>query len=111
MFAEQDIREDSEFAHDFGDGDFGRPSDGDDCLIFGLPRVADFIKSMGAVPAVQLGHTGRKGGMTRPWDGYYKLPENDADTWEAIERTDTRYSDKRFPRGTLMHKSVPRWLM
>lgn len=64
-----------------------------------LRRVADFIKSMGAVPAVQLGHTGRKGGMTTPWDGYYQLPEDHPDTSESIGPTDTPYGGKRFPRG------------
>ena len=49
-----------------------------------LRRVASFIKSMGAVPGIQLGHTGRKGGMTMPWDGYYQLPEDHPDSWEAI---------------------------
>ena len=64
-----------------------------------LRRVASFIKSMGAVPGIQLGHTGRKGGMTMPWDGYYQLPEDHPDSWEAIGPTDTPYGSKRFPRG------------
>ena len=64
-----------------------------------LRRVASFIKSMGAVPGIQLGHTGRKGGMTMPWDGYYQLPEDHPDSWEAIGPTDTPYGGKRFPRG------------
>ena len=64
-----------------------------------LKRVADFIKSMGAVPGVQLGHTGRKGGMTTPWDGYVQLPDDHPDLWEAIGPTDTPYGGKRFPRG------------
>ncbi|MGI4801566.1 MAG: NADH:flavin oxidoreductase/NADH oxidase [Janthinobacterium lividum] len=64
-----------------------------------LKRVADFIKSMGAVPGVQLGHTGRKGGMTTPWDGYVQLPEDHPEAWEAIGPTDIPYGGKRFPRG------------
>ena len=64
-----------------------------------LKRVADFIKSMGAVPGVQLGHTGRKGGMTTPWDGYEQLPEDHPEGWEAIGPTDIPYGGKRFPRG------------
>ena len=64
-----------------------------------LKRVADFIRSMGAVPGVQLGHTGRKGGMTTPWEGYVQLPDDHPDTWDAIGPTDTPYGGKRFPRG------------
>lgn len=64
-----------------------------------LSRVAGFIKSMGAVPGVQLGHTGRKGGMTTPWDGYVQLPDDHPLGWEAIGPTDTPYGGKRFPRG------------
>lgn len=64
-----------------------------------LSRVAGFIKSMGAVPGVQLGHTGRKGGMTPPWEGYHQLPDDHPHGWEAIGPTDTPYGGKRFPRG------------
>ncbi len=34
-----------------------------------LKRIADFIKAQGAVPAIQLGHAGRKSAMQRPWEG------------------------------------------
>ena len=34
-----------------------------------LKRIADFIKAQGAVPAIQLGHAGRKSSMQRPWEG------------------------------------------
>ncbi len=54
---------------------------------------------MGAVPGVQLGHTGRKGGMTTPWEGYVQLPDDHPDVWEAVGPTDTPYGGKRFPRG------------
>ena len=64
-----------------------------------LKRVAGFIKSMGAVPGVQLGHTGRKGGMTTPWEGYVQLPDDHPEAWEAVGPTDTPYGGKRFPRG------------
>lgn len=33
----------------------------------GLRRVSDFIKSQGAVSAIQLAHAGRKAGTYRPW--------------------------------------------
>lgn len=47
-------------------GDLGLWSDDQ---VAPLKRITDFIKSQGAVPAVQLGHAGRKGSMQRPWEG------------------------------------------
>jgi 2,4-dienoyl-CoA reductase-like NADH-dependent reductase (Old Yellow Enzyme family) len=41
----------------------------DDAQIEGLQRVNRLVNDMGAVPAIQLGHTGRKGSENRPWDG------------------------------------------
>jgi 2,4-dienoyl-CoA reductase-like NADH-dependent reductase (Old Yellow Enzyme family) len=34
-----------------------------------LKRIAAFLKSQGAVPAIQLAHAGRKASMQRPWHG------------------------------------------
>jgi 2,4-dienoyl-CoA reductase-like NADH-dependent reductase (Old Yellow Enzyme family) len=53
-----------------------------------LRRVADFIKSNGAVAAIQLGHSGRKGSTRPPWDGGNALAPEDAahgmPPWETI---------------------------
>ena len=46
----------------------------DDSQTEGLARVAAVIKDMGAVPAIQLGHTGRKGSEKKPWHGKTQLP-------------------------------------
>ncbi|PMR74776.1 NADH:flavin oxidoreductase/NADH oxidase [Billgrantia endophytica] len=35
----------------------------------GLRRLAQFLRQHGAVPAIQLGHAGRKGSTQRPWEG------------------------------------------
>jgi 2,4-dienoyl-CoA reductase-like NADH-dependent reductase (Old Yellow Enzyme family) len=40
-----------------------------DSQISGHARVAEFALLNGAIPAIQLGHAGRKGGMQRPWFG------------------------------------------
>jgi 2,4-dienoyl-CoA reductase-like NADH-dependent reductase (Old Yellow Enzyme family) len=37
--------------------------------IAGLARIARFVKSQGALPAIQLAHAGRKASMARPWHG------------------------------------------
>lgn len=64
-----------------------------------LRRITDFIKSTGAVPGVQLGHTGRKGSITPPWDGYAQLPEGHPDAWETVGPTDVPFGGDRYPRG------------
>ncbi len=52
----------------------GRITHGDlglwrDDQVAGLSRIAAFVRSQGAVPAIQLGHAGRKSAMSRPWEG------------------------------------------
>ena len=41
----------------------------DDEFIPGLKRCVDFIRQHGAVPGIQLGHSGRKARRFRPWEG------------------------------------------
>jgi 2,4-dienoyl-CoA reductase-like NADH-dependent reductase (Old Yellow Enzyme family) len=41
-------------------------------------RINEFIRSQGAVPAIQIGHSGRKGSGCAPWDGYRSLTADDA---------------------------------
>jgi 2,4-dienoyl-CoA reductase-like NADH-dependent reductase (Old Yellow Enzyme family) len=54
----------------------------------GLARIAAFISSQGSVPAIQLGHAGRKGSMQRPWHGNGPLDESDfargEHAWEIV---------------------------
>ena len=62
----------------------GRITHGDlglwnDAQMAGLARIADFIRAQGAVPAIQLGHAGRKGSMQRPWFGNGPLGQADLD--------------------------------
>src|SRR5882724_9775994 len=44
----------------------------------GYRRVNTFLKDMGAVPAIQLGHAGRRGSVRGPWEGRRPLGEGDA---------------------------------
>jgi 2,4-dienoyl-CoA reductase-like NADH-dependent reductase (Old Yellow Enzyme family) len=62
-----------------------------------LRRVTAFVKSVGAVPGAQLGHSGRKGGLQRPWEGYAQLPEGHPEGWEAVGPSDIPYGG-RIPR-------------
>ena len=49
-----------------------------------LRRTVDFIRGQGAVAAVQLAHSGRKGAMQRPWHGNGPLDETDAARGERV---------------------------
>ncbi|MDO9710773.1 NADH:flavin oxidoreductase/NADH oxidase [Paracraurococcus lichenis] len=55
----------------------------DDGQVEGLARVTAMIKAMGAVPAIQLGHTGRKGSEKLPWQGKTQLPPDHPDGWQV----------------------------
>lgn len=55
----------------------------DDAQIEGLSRVTGIIKAMGAVPAIQLGHTGRKGSLVKPWEGGHQLAAEHPDGWQV----------------------------
>jgi 2,4-dienoyl-CoA reductase-like NADH-dependent reductase (Old Yellow Enzyme family) len=59
----------------------------DDAHIPGLRRITDFVKSQGAVPAVQLAHAGRKASMARPWYGNGPLTQADTDRGDVAWRT------------------------
>ena len=38
-----------------------------DCHVPAYRRITDFIRSLGAIPAIQLGHAGRKASSDLPW--------------------------------------------
>ncbi len=56
----------------------------DDDQIDGLKRVTALIKDMGAVPAIQLAHTGRKGSAEPDGGGVRMLPPEHADGWQTV---------------------------
>ena len=75
----------------------GRITHGDvglwsDAQVPGLKRIADFVRSQGAVPAIQLGHAGRKASMARPWYGNGPLTGDDVargePAWKIVGPTD-----------------------
>src|SRR5262245_28411665 len=59
----------------------------DDKFIPGLARCAAFIRAQGAVPGIQLGHSGRKARLSRPWEGGKPLTGTEPDIydWEGWE--------------------------
>ena len=60
----------------------------DDAFIPQFERLTNFIRRHGAVPGLQLGHSGRKARRFRPWEGGAPLepsPEiEDWDDWELV---------------------------
>jgi 2,4-dienoyl-CoA reductase-like NADH-dependent reductase (Old Yellow Enzyme family) len=59
----------------------------DDAHIPGYRRINEFIRAQGAVPAIQIGHGGRKGSGCAPWEGYRPLTAEDAKQGYAPWRT------------------------
>lgn len=67
----------------------GRITHGDlgiwsDAQVAPLARITRFIKSQGAVPAIQIGHAGRKASMQRPWHGNGPMNESDRARGEQV---------------------------
>lgn len=56
-----------------------------------LARIAAFISQQGAVPAIQLGHAGRKASVRRPWEGSRPVPVTEGG-WQAVSAADQPYA-------------------
>lgn len=79
----------------------------DDAQIEGLSRITRLIKDMGAVPAVQLGHTGRKGSELKPWQGGDQLPADHPDGWQVVGPSAVPYGGKyRYPVHALSRDEI-----
>ena len=65
-----------------GCGTVGDTALWDDSFIEGMARCAAFIKSNNALAAIQLGHSGRKARLTRPWEGGRPLQGDEAEIWD-----------------------------
>jgi len=69
----------------------------DDAHIAALKRIADFVRSQGAIPAIQLAHAGRKASMARPWYGNGPLTPEDLARgerpWEIVGPTEQPLGD------------------
>jgi len=49
-----------------------------------LRRITTFIKTQGAVPAMQLAHAGRKASTRVPWEGGTAIPPGEPDGWQVM---------------------------
>jgi hypothetical protein len=59
-----------------------------------LARIAAFVSSRGAVPAIQIAHSGRKGSVSRPWEGTQPLSEADG-AWETVCPSAVPFGDRK----------------
>lgn len=81
----------------------GRISYGDlgiwsDAHIPPLKNIARFLKAQGAVPAIQIGHAGRKACTQRPWHGHGPLgPDDLRERGEKIWQTESVTSEPPAP--------------
>ena len=60
-----------------------------------------FIESMGAVPAIQIGHSGRKGSAHVPWEGGAHIADHDPRGWPTCSPTSEAFD----PDGTRLWKA------
>jgi 2,4-dienoyl-CoA reductase-like NADH-dependent reductase (Old Yellow Enzyme family) len=65
-----------------------------------LARIARFVASQGAVPAIQLAHAGRKASCDAPWRGGAKLARNQGG-WEEIAPSAIPFDEKDPPPRAL----------
>jgi 2,4-dienoyl-CoA reductase-like NADH-dependent reductase (Old Yellow Enzyme family) len=84
-----------------GRGTFGDLGIWDDAQVPGLRALASLIDAAGAVPAIQIGHAGRKAGSQRPWHGNGPLGPQDAALrcelpWDAVAASALAV-DERWP--------------
>ncbi|MGE0857886.1 MAG: NADH:flavin oxidoreductase/NADH oxidase [Gammaproteobacteria bacterium] len=79
----------------------------DDAQIESWKRCTDLIKDMGAVPAIQLGHTGRKGSEVKPWEGGHQLPPDHPNGWQVVGPSALPYGGKyQYPVHALTREEI-----
>jgi len=71
-------------------GDMGIWSEGH---VEPLARIARFVTSQGAVPAIQLAHAGRKGSCEAPWKGGARIKTKEAGGWTVLAPSAIPFND------------------
>jgi 2,4-dienoyl-CoA reductase-like NADH-dependent reductase (Old Yellow Enzyme family) len=82
----------------------------DDFIPF-LRRITDFIKAQGAKPGIQLGHSGRKARLTRPWEGQHPLTQDhpemfDWEGWDLVGPSAIAHSDRMATPRAFNHDEI-----
>jgi len=58
-----------------------------------LARVAQFVKSQGAVAGIQIAHAGRKAATARPWESSKPFAQDDARWWRVVGPSPIPFTD------------------
>ncbi len=78
---------------------YGCASLHDDAQISAYARITQFIRAMGSVPAIQLGHSGGKGSVKGAMDEWAPLTDADAANglapWQTISASTTPFGEDR----------------
>ena len=96
-----------------GHGTLGDLALWDDAFIAPMARLAGFIREKGAVPGIQLGHTGRKARTSRPWKGDGPMPRTDEnaaewDAWDIVGPSALAYGEGwPVPRALALDEIPP----
>jgi 2,4-dienoyl-CoA reductase (NADPH2) len=90
----------------------GRISPGDmglwnDAQAEPLGRIARFLESQGAVPAIQLAHAGRKGSCAPPWTGGKRLTASEGG-WPVLAPSPIPFHDGDEPSVELDEAGITR---
>lgn len=88
----------------------GRISPGDtgiwsDDHIPAYARIAEFVKSQGAVPAIQLAHAGRKASCDVPWRGGQQLALDNGG-WETLAPSPLPFNEGERPPTALDQNGI-----
>lgn len=83
----------------------------DDAFIPGMKRCVDLIRAQNCVPAIQLGHSGRKARRFRPWEGGAPLVQSpdvhDWEGWELVSASALRSPDTDPMPRALTRDEIP----
>lgn len=71
-------------------GDMGLWNDGQAAP---LARIAEFVKSQGAVAAIQLAHAGRKASTELPWKGGRAIAPGEPNGWQVVGAGETPFHE------------------
>src|SRR5262249_3230926 len=73
-------------------------------------RVNDFIRSQGAIPAMQIGHGGRTGSGSPQWEGSRPLTAEDAHhghaPWQTVSSSKIPASEQAPPPHALTRQEI-----
>jgi len=82
-----------------------------DEFVPGMSRIVELVKSYGAACGIQLGHSGRKARLGRPWEGGKPLTGTEPDIydwegWELVAPSAVAHTDRSPTPRALSHNEV-----